>query len=115
MLLKLLKDLIKEKYSDLLRKGSILINEDDYSKDIKILFFLEQELKDGIILSNGSNRTISKQIIFSEIDKNYKVEEVGFAPYLDYRPATDNEIENLKKISPSNNNLKKIGWAAEKK
>jgi len=88
-------DLIKESHLSLLKQGAILINEEDYGDEVKVLFFVEHAIKDGVVLPNGSNRTISKQIMFSEIDKNFNVEKVGYAPYLDYRPASENEIEKV--------------------
>ena len=112
-------DLIKESHTSLLKQGSILINEEDHGKDIKILFFVEHAIKDGVILSNGLNRTISKQIMFSEIDKNFNVEKVGYAPYLDYRPASDSEIEKASDLINEDwikEDLESriIGFAAEK-
>ena len=85
-------DLIKEDYKSLLKQGTILVNEEDYGQDIKVLFFVEHSIKDG------SSKAISKQILFSEIDKDFNVERVGYAPYLDYRPAEPSEINNAQGV-----------------
>ena len=112
-------DLIKENYLSLLKQGTILINEEDLGNEIKVLFFIEHAIKDGVTLPNGSNRTISKQILFSEIDKDFNVEKVGYAPYLDYRPANSSEIEKSKSLM-NQDWIKRdlegriIGFAAEK-
>jgi superfamily II DNA or RNA helicase len=88
-------DLIKEKYLSLLKQGTTLINEEDLSTDPKVLFFIEHSIKDGVVLPNGSGRIVSKQIMFSEINKEYNVEKVGYAPYLDYRAASESEIQSI--------------------
>jgi hypothetical protein len=57
--------------------------------------------------------------MFSEIDKNFNVEKVGYAPYLDYRPASENEIEKVSGLIDEDwikRDLESriIGYAAEK-
>ena len=118
-LMQAITDLIKEKYLSLLKQGTVLVNEEDESSEIKVLFFVEHSIQDGVTLPNGNNRTISKQVLFAEIDNHFNVERVGYAPYLDYRPATENEINKVdddinQSWVTSGLESKIVGYAAEK-
>ncbi|WP_339747905.1 helicase-related protein [uncultured Rubinisphaera sp.] len=91
-------DLILERYRDLLKQGAILINESDLSEDVHAMFYLEHTIQDGRTNPGGSRRAVSRQLQFVAIDREGKVRSAGFAPYLDYRPATDEEIEALSSV-----------------
>ena len=55
------------------------------------MFYIEDSVQDGIILKDGSRRTISKHIHFVELDEHGKTAGAGYAPYLDYRAAKEME------------------------
>ncbi|NLN07231.1 MAG: DUF3883 domain-containing protein [Firmicutes bacterium] len=89
-------DLIREKYADVLKRGAIFIDDNDYGTDIRLLFYIEDSVQDGVILPNGSNRVISKHIHFVEINKDGTAINAGYAPYLDYRAAKEDELEVIR-------------------
>ena len=91
-------DLILEKYRDLLKQGAILIDETDASEDIRALFYLEHTIQDGRTTESGVRRAVSRQLQFVAIDRNDNVRSAGYAPYLDYRPATAEEIEAIQPL-----------------
>ncbi|MEQ8853911.1 helicase-related protein [Gimesia sp.] len=84
-------DLILERYRDLLKQGAILIDETNSSEDVSALFYLEHTIQDGRITGNGVRRAVSRQLQFVAIDRQDNVHSAGYAPYLDYRPATEEE------------------------
>jgi superfamily II DNA or RNA helicase len=84
-------DLILERYRDLLKRGALLIDPDDPGEDIRVLFYLEHSIQDARTDRAGNRRTVSRRMQFVEIDATGKVRNAGYAPYLDYRPAAEDE------------------------
>ncbi len=95
-------DTICERYSDVMKHGSILIDDLGENDEPRILSYVESAIQDGCIV-NGKNRVISRQLKFVEIDANGKYRDAGFAPYLDYRPPNENEIGYLKAFVEAQN------------
>jgi len=91
-------DLMLSRERGALRRGSILVDETDPSENIRVLFYLEQAIQDATPSQSGERRTISREVHFVEIDDNNTIREAGGAPYLDYRPATAEEIEQISAI-----------------
>jgi hypothetical protein len=80
---------------DTLKRGGILVDETDPSQELRALFYLEQAIQDATPMKSGERRTISREVHFIEIDSAGNVGEAGGAPYLDYRPATADEIAQI--------------------
>lgn len=94
-------DLIREKNIDVMKRGAIYIDDSDFSEEAKLLFYIEDAVQDGVILKDGNRRTISKHIHFVEIKEDGAASSAGYAPYLDYRAATDEELSAIKSWIPS--------------
>lgn len=88
-------DLMLMRERDTLRRGGILVDETDPGQDLRVLFYLEQSIQDAMPSRSGERRTISREVHFVEIDGAGRVREAGSAPYLDYRPATEDEIGQI--------------------
>jgi superfamily II DNA or RNA helicase len=84
-------DLVIERHRDLLRQGAILIDETDPGQDVRALVYLEHAIQDGRIERAGGRRVVSRRVQFVEVGREATVRSAGFAPYLDYRPAKDEE------------------------
>ena len=84
-------DLILERHRDLLKRGAVLVDPHGQSEAIRVLFYLEQKIQDGRVNPNGGRWIVSEQMQFVEIDENMTVRHPGYAPYLDYRPITEDE------------------------
>ncbi|HEY7414074.1 MAG TPA: helicase-related protein [Ktedonobacteraceae bacterium] len=84
-------DLILEHYRDLLKRGAVLVDPTDQSEDLRLLFYLEHAIQDGRLDPSGQRRSISRQMHFLELDAQGQARQAGAAPYLDYRPLTDEE------------------------
>ena len=84
-------DLILERHRDLLKRGAVLVDPDDQSDEVRVLFYLEHAIQDGRVHSDGKRWVVSRQMQFVEIDSDKTVRHPGYAPYLDYRPTTDEE------------------------
>lgn len=84
-------DLVRERNMDVLKRGAVFIDDSDYGTEPRLLFYVEDSVQDGFILPNGSKRVISKHIHFVEIKEDGAAVNAGYAPYLDYRAAKDDE------------------------
>ncbi|MFN3189121.1 MAG: helicase-related protein [Aureliella sp.] len=85
-------DLILERHRDLLKQGSILVDENDDAESARVLFYLEHSIQDGRVSESKVRRTVSRQLQFVSIDRHGKVSSAGYAPYLDYRSPTEDEL-----------------------
>lgn len=90
-LLEAVIDLIREQNADVLKRGSVLIDENDPSENARLLFYIEDAIQDGYVLPNGSRRIVSKALQFVELDESGHARNAGYAPYLDYRSAAEDE------------------------
>ena len=84
-------DLTLDRHRDLLRRGTVLIDERDPGTTPRVLFYLEHTVQDASVLKNGDRRTISKQMLYVELDVTGEARHLHYAPYLDYRPLRSDE------------------------
>lgn len=84
-------DLVLERYRDLLRRGTVLVDERDPSEKPRVLFYLEHAIQDARLAASGERRVISRRMLYVEVDSEGKTHHVNHAPYLDYRPLLSGE------------------------
>ena len=84
-------DLTLERQGDLLKRGTVLVDDRDPGVDTRVLFTLEHSIRDGSSLPGGDGRVISRRMLYVEIDAAGKTRHLHNAPYLDYRPLADDE------------------------
>lgn len=88
-------DLLLESQMGLMKQGSVLIDEDNPDSEPRVLFYLENSVQDARQLESGGRRTISREVHFVELNEHNQITQAGYAPYLDYRTATEQEISEL--------------------
>jgi len=86
-------DLVLERYRDLLKQGTTLVDPEDNGEQMRVLLYLEHSIQSGRITTSGDRRVVSKRMQFVEIEPTGEVRNVGYAPYLDYRPLEQSELE----------------------
>lgn len=86
-------DLTLERHRDLLKQGVVLVDERDLGRKPRVLFYLEQAIQDAVTTRSGERRTISKQLLYIEIDREGHTRHIHYAPYLDYRPLQLDELD----------------------
>ena len=96
-------DLIRERNVDVMKRGAVFIDDSDYGISARLLFYIEDAIQDGIILKDGSRRTVSKHIHFVELDEKGEAASAGYAPYLDYRAADEAETAAVLKWAQTQN------------
>ncbi|HMQ30423.1 MAG TPA: helicase-related protein [Chloroflexaceae bacterium] len=86
-------DLLLERHRDLLRRGTLLVDERDHGTQPRVLFSLEHAIQDASPLPSGERRTISRQMLYVELAADGTTRSLRYAPYLDYRPLEDGELD----------------------
>ncbi|MBI3184677.1 MAG: DUF3883 domain-containing protein [Myxococcales bacterium] len=84
-------DLTLERHRDLLRRGTVLVDERDPGTEPRVLFYLEHAIQDASVTRTGDRRTISKRMLYVELDATGTARHLNYAPYLDYRPLREDE------------------------
>jgi len=94
-------DVTLEQLRDLLRRGTVLVDENDPGVIPRVLFYLEHAIQDASITRSGDRRVISKRMLYVELDSKGNTCHIHYAPYLDYRPLRPDEpnVEEILKRS----------------
>ena len=84
-------DLTLERNRDLLKRGTVLVDERDLGTEPRVMFYLEHAIQDASLNRDGSRRVVSKRLMYVEMDAQANVRHVHYAPYLDFRPLAAGE------------------------
>ena len=84
-------DLTLERNRDLLKRGTILVDERDLGTKPRVLFYLEHAIQDASTTRNGSRHVVSQRMLYVEQDSEGAIHQIHYAPYLDYRPLKEGE------------------------
>ncbi len=84
-------DLTLERNRDLLRRGTVLVDDRDPGRRPRVLFYLEHAIQDAGRTRSGERRIVSKRVLYVELDAEGVSRHVHYAPYLDYRPLAADE------------------------
>ena len=84
-------DLTLERHRDLLRRGSVLVDEADLGTVPRVLCALEHVVQDASRTRSGPQRAVSKRMLYISIDGQGHVRHASDAPYLDCRPLAADE------------------------
>jgi superfamily II DNA or RNA helicase len=84
-------DLILERHRDVLKQGSILLDVNDPSEQVKALVYLEHSLQDARTDAAGHRRVVSRRMQYVEIQASGEICNAGYAPYLNYQPLSQAE------------------------
>ncbi|MEW6750472.1 MAG: DUF3883 domain-containing protein, partial [Candidatus Latescibacterota bacterium] len=84
-------DLTLERHRELLRRGTVLVDEADPGVAPRVMFYLEHALQDASLTPSGERRVISRRLLYIELDACGTARPLHYAPYLDYRPLAPGE------------------------
>jgi len=84
-------DITLERNADLLKRGTVLVDERDAGTSPRVLFYLEHAIQDASVTRAGERRVISKRMLYVELDAEERTRHLHYAPYLDYRPLAAGE------------------------
>ena len=94
-------DLTLERHRDLLKRGTVLVDERDPGTSPRVLFTLEHAIQDASLLPSGERRTISRRMLYVEMDADGHTRHLQYAPYLDYRPLAEGEPDGGRPPRPA--------------
>ena len=84
-------DLTLERHRDLLRRGTVLVDENDPGETPRVIFYLEHAIQDANLVRGGERRVICKQMLYVQLDSQGTAGHIAYAPYLDFRPLRPEE------------------------
>ncbi len=84
-------DLTLERHRDLLRRGTVLVDDRDPGTKPRVLFYLEHGIQDAGVTRSGERRVVSRRMLYVELDAAGTTRHLHYAPYLDYRPLGPDE------------------------
>lgn len=90
-LLRALIDVTLDRFADVLRRGAVLVDENDPGETARALAYLEHSIRDGRSTPSGEPRVVSRRLQFVEAFPDGTLRAAGPARYLDFRPVTDDE------------------------
>jgi len=109
-LLDALVNSVLSRYETTLKKGTILVDADDLSTDIRLLLYFEHTITDGREQPGGDAAPASKRFLYVEIDREGRCRDAGLEPYLGYSPIEDVENDLLREQIATQVDL---SWADE--
>ena len=84
-------DLTVERHRDLLKRGTVLVDDRDPGTAPRVLFYLEHAIQDESRTRSGDRRVVSKRLLYVEMAEAEPPRHLHYAPYLDYRPLAEDE------------------------
>ncbi len=84
-------DLTLERNRSLLKRGAVLVDDGDPGLEPRVVAYIENAILDSCTSAEDAGQTVSKRIVYLEIDSKGARSTVGYAPYLDTRPLSDRE------------------------
>jgi superfamily II DNA or RNA helicase len=84
-------DLILERHRGLFTQGTVLVDDADDGDAPRVLVMLEHAVADARPSRSQPHTVVSRRFEFVEIAADGTPRTAGYAPYLDYRPPTDDE------------------------
>ncbi len=86
---------VLEQGRSIMRRGSILVDDDPACDVPRLLFYVESSVQDGTLTKSGERRVVSRAVRFVETDYDGNATDAGYAPYLDYRAPTQEELAHI--------------------
>jgi SNF2 family DNA or RNA helicase len=84
-------DLTLERNRDLLKRGTVLVDDRDPGTVPRVMFYLEHAIQDASVARDGSRRVVSRRMLYVELGCDGTPRHIHYAPYLDFRPLLPDE------------------------
>ncbi|MBR3315603.1 MAG: DUF3883 domain-containing protein [Atopobiaceae bacterium] len=97
-----------EQHLSALKRGTILVDDDETATVPRLLTYIESAIQDETLTDEGKRRTVHKAVHFVELDYDGNATDAGYAPYLDYRAPTEAELAAAK-----HSFAEEIGWLSD--
>jgi hypothetical protein len=90
--------LAMDRYDAVLAQGTVLVDEADLSEEPRVLVYLDHTVTDARPGPAGRGHVVSRRFEFVSVGPDGLAAPGGVAPYLDYRPAKEDELALLKPL-----------------
>jgi SNF2 family DNA or RNA helicase len=94
-------DIVLERHRGLFTQGAVLVDEADGGDEPRVLVMLEHAIADGRPTRTAGHTVVSRRFEFVEVPRTGEPRTTGYAPYLDYRPPTDDELPHVEQVLAS--------------
>ncbi len=84
-------DLTLERNRDLLKRGTVLVDDRDSGAQPRVLFYLDHAIQDASVARSSERAIVSRRMLYVEQDVDGITRNMQYAPYLDYRPLAADE------------------------
>jgi SNF2 family DNA or RNA helicase len=84
-------DVTLEQHRNLLRRGTVLVDDNDLGSEPRLLCYLDHTVHDGSPVADGERRAVSRRMLYVELNASGVANHLHYAPYLDYRPLAEGE------------------------
>jgi len=91
-------DLVLEQCRDLLRRGTILVDDDNDPPVPRVLFGIESAIVDGTLTPAGHPHELSRRVGYLAVGADGTIFPEGMAPHLEYRALREDESEAARRI-----------------
>ncbi len=81
-----------------IQAGTVLVDPTDVGRTPRLMFVYEAALQDGRPRRGGGNEVVWRDLCFVERKQDGVLRAAGYAPHLDYRPASNPELESLRPL-----------------
>jgi superfamily II DNA or RNA helicase len=85
-------DLVLDKHRDFLRQGAVLVDPLDQGTTPRVLLYLEHAITDAKPDAGRGPTVISRRLEFVFLNEDGQAARAGHAPYLDYLPASPDQL-----------------------
>ena len=65
-------DLTLERHRDLMRRGTVLVDESDLGTEPRVIFYLEHSVQDASLTRTGARRVVSKRMLYVELGRSWE-------------------------------------------
>jgi superfamily II DNA or RNA helicase len=94
-------DLVLERHRGVFTQGAVLVGDGADGEEPRVLVMLEHSIADGRRTRTEPHTVVSRRFEFVEIPRVGEPRTTGYAPYLDYRAPTADELDHLKPVLDS--------------
>src|SRR5699024_1418940 len=105
-------DLILSAHRGKLKQGAVLVDPNDGTQDVKILFMIDHSVREATPAKTGDTaRVASRRLQFVAIDSQGQARFAGWAPHLDLQAIADDDLKQIQDVLDApwlNNNLESL-------
>jgi superfamily II DNA or RNA helicase len=89
-------NVIRAQFEAAIRQGTVLVDPEDLGEEPRMLVFCDSDVEEAPRPGSERGRVVSRRTTMVELTAEGEPRDAGWAPYLDYRPITEQERETIR-------------------